>query len=236
MKKILISDYDGTLYTNETSMKENIKMINEFRKNGNLFAIATGRPYCRTITQVEKYNIPYDYLIVGNGSFVVDKNNNVIIHNLINSMTLKQIIEDLEKNEEILEITYYGTYQQYKSIDYNNTTYIMLKIKNKNIANKTIDYLNKNYSGINSYNSFNSSEYSLIDIISDNSQKCNAIKEIVAKENIDFNNVYTIGDSSNDIEMIKAYNGYGMTNSDEGVIEVASKLYENVYDLIKEEL
>lgn len=234
MRKILISDYDGTLYTNNLDIKKNIEMINKFREKGNLFVLATGRPYCRTITKVKRYNIPYDYLIVGNGSFVVDKNDRVILHNIIDSEILKKLIDDLSKKEEMLEITYYGTYEQYNFIDYNNTTYVMLKIENIDIANKVIDYLNKNYNGINVYNSFNSNEFSLIDIISNNSQKCNAIDKIIEIESIDDSNVYTIGDSSNDVEMIKKYNGYGMINSDERVIEVANKLYDNVYDLIEE--
>jgi len=234
MKKILISDYDGTLYTDEKSMKNNVEMINKFREQGNLFVLATGRPYCRTITKVKKYKIPYDYLIVGNGSFVVDNRNKVIINNIIDGEVLKSIMTGLKNKEEVLEITYYGTYEQDEVIDYDNTTYIMLKVKNRIIADELVEYIRKNFSRINIYNSFNSDEYSLIDIISNNSQKSNAIDKIIKLENIDYNNVYTIGDSSNDVEMIMKYNGYGMTNSDERVIEVANKLYNNVYDLIEE--
>jgi len=234
MKKILISDYDGTLFTNESNMNKNVEMINKFREQGNLFVLATGRPYCRTITKIKRYNIPYDYLIVGNGSFVVDKNNKVIINNIIDSEVLRDIIIDLQNNEEILEITYYGTYEQDKVIDYDNTTYIMLKVKNRITADEVVDYISKNFSKINIYNSFNSKDFSLIDIIFNISQKSNAIEDIIKLENIDNAFVYTIGDSSNDVEMIKKYNGYGMTDSDESVIEVANKLYNNVYDLIEE--
>ena len=40
MKKVLISDYDGTIYQDDITTKENIKAINRFRKN-NIFAVAT---------------------------------------------------------------------------------------------------------------------------------------------------------------------------------------------------
>ena len=43
MKKFLISDYDGTFHTDDESMKKNIEKVKEFRKSGNIFAIATGR-------------------------------------------------------------------------------------------------------------------------------------------------------------------------------------------------
>ena len=41
MTKILISDYDDTLYTDEISLKNNITQIGKFREKGNLFIIAT---------------------------------------------------------------------------------------------------------------------------------------------------------------------------------------------------
>ncbi len=40
MKKFLISDYDGTFHIDDESMKNNIEKVKEFRKNGNIFAIA----------------------------------------------------------------------------------------------------------------------------------------------------------------------------------------------------
>ena len=38
--KVLVSDYDKTL---DINIDENIKSINTFRKEGNIFVIATGR-------------------------------------------------------------------------------------------------------------------------------------------------------------------------------------------------
>ena len=43
MKKILVSDYDRTFYLNKEGIKKNIEAVEKFRKNGNLFVIATGR-------------------------------------------------------------------------------------------------------------------------------------------------------------------------------------------------
>ena len=47
-KKLLVSDYDGTFYSDLRNLKINIKAIEKFRKAGNLFAISTGR--CRLPT------------------------------------------------------------------------------------------------------------------------------------------------------------------------------------------
>jgi len=50
----------------------------------------------------------------------------------------------------------------------------------------------------------------------------------------DFENVYTIGDGANDVEMIEKYNGYGMKNSTESGLKVTNKLVDNVYELLEE--
>ena len=45
MKKLLVSDYDQTFYINDEDIEKNKIAVNEFRNQGNIFAIATGRSY-----------------------------------------------------------------------------------------------------------------------------------------------------------------------------------------------
>lgn len=234
MKKILISDYDGTLYTDELNLNKNVDMINKFREKGNLFVIATGRPYFRIMHKIKKYKIPFDYLIVGNGSVIFDKNNKIIKSKFINKKTSRKIIKDLKANDKVIEMYSYKTYKKNRFILLNKTTYILVKTNNKKISEEIMKYINNNYEGITTYNSYNDNECSLIDIVSNESEKSNAILDIINIENIDKKYVYVIGDSSNDVKMITNYNGYGMTKSDEKVLKVTNKLYDNVYDLIKE--
>ena len=42
-KKVLVVDYDRTLFINNSDMLNNINSINKFRENGNICIIATGR-------------------------------------------------------------------------------------------------------------------------------------------------------------------------------------------------
>ncbi len=52
-------------------------------------------------------------------------------------------------------------------------------------------------------------------------------------ENIADNDVYTIGDGVNDVEMILKYNGYGMKNSSQVIYKVTSKFCNTVSELIE---
>ena len=78
MKKILISDYDGTFYQNDLDIKKNIDKVTEFRTLGNLFVLATGRSYVDLKIMIDKYKIPYDYLILNHGCLVLSKKLDII--------------------------------------------------------------------------------------------------------------------------------------------------------------
>ena len=69
-KKVLVVDYDRTLFINNDDVLNNINSINKFRENGNIFIIATGRTYNSLKKEIDKYNIEYDYLILNHGSLL----------------------------------------------------------------------------------------------------------------------------------------------------------------------
>jgi hydroxymethylpyrimidine pyrophosphatase-like HAD family hydrolase len=77
-------------------------------------------------------------------------------------------------------------------------------------------------------------KYKSVEIIPSTTDKSEAINIILDIEKIKDENVYTIGDASNDKEMISKYNGYGMANSEDCIIKIAKRLYNNVHDLIKD--
>ena len=56
--KIIISDYDGTIFEDEITTKKNIAAIAKFR-NQNLFAVATGRSYEDFMSAKIKNNIEF---------------------------------------------------------------------------------------------------------------------------------------------------------------------------------
>ena len=54
-KKVLVVDYDRTLFINNSDMLNNINSINKFRENGNIFIIATGRTYNSLKKEIDKF-------------------------------------------------------------------------------------------------------------------------------------------------------------------------------------
>ena len=78
MKKFLVSDYDGTFYLNDKDIINNIKKVNDFRKRGNIFVIATGRSFLDFTKKLQQFDIQYDYLIINHGATILNKNHEII--------------------------------------------------------------------------------------------------------------------------------------------------------------
>lgn len=231
-KKVLVVDYDRTLFINNSDMLNNINSINKFRENGNIFIIATGRTYNSLKKEIDKYNIEYDYLILNHGSLVIKKDKSTLFHYKID----KNILFD---------ITNYLSKYKPKSVMYSYYTEDTNDINNPDISKITIGFQKdietfkkvmmdvvKKYN--NKLNIYFTQNYE-IEIISKETNKSRAIDLLMKKANFKKENIYTIGDSYTDIDMINDYNGSCMEKS----IDILKnnkniKKYSSVSVLIKD--
>ena len=76
--KLVASDFDGTLYRNGTVTEEEKQAISQWRKNGNLFGVVTGRNYRFLRADLDGFNIEYDFIISTNGALIRDNKENVV--------------------------------------------------------------------------------------------------------------------------------------------------------------
>lgn len=231
-KKVLVVDYDRTLFINNDDMLNNINSINKFRENGNIFIIATGRTYNSLKKEIDKYNIEYDYLILNHGSLVIKKDKSTLFHYKIDRNIL-------------FDITNYLSKYKPKSVMYSYYTEDTSNINNPDISKITIEFQKdietfkkvmmdvvKKYN--NKLNIYFTQNFE-IEIISKETNKSKAIDLLMKKVNFKKENIYTIGDSYTDIEMINDYNGSCMEKS----IDILKnnkniKKYSSVSVLIKD--
>ena len=216
-KKIFVSDYDQTFYLNDEDIEKNKIAINEFRKKGNIFVIATGRSYFDFQNKVDEYNLNYDYVIINHGATILDKNNNILINFPIKNEIIPHIKNDLQLEKSIKGFCCSGLESR---VDFNHKslTKINVRYNSKEEAMKINDNINAKYfEFVNSY-------YVTI----------NSLEIISNKTNISKENVYTIGDGYSDIEMVKNFNGYAMKKSVDELKKMAKKEYDSVSELINE--
>lgn len=229
MKKLLVSDYDQTFYINDEDIEKNKIAVNEFRKKGNIFVIATGRSYADFMKKKNQYNIECDYLIINHGATILDQKDNIIFNEkipneILESLKLDLHIENSERNFccSILESRV--------DFEYKNLTKIHVKYNDLEYSNKILKKLEEKYNSfLNSYLVSGNS----IEIISKNANKSKAIKLLSKKIEIGQEKIYTIGDGYSDIEMVKDYNGYAMKESVDELKNVALEEIDSVSDLIR---
>ncbi len=71
--KILASDYDGTLRTEELVDINDVHAIHEFRAAGNMFGLVTGRSMESLQTEIQKNKIEFDFIVANNGGVIYDR-------------------------------------------------------------------------------------------------------------------------------------------------------------------
>lgn len=116
------------------------------------------------------------------------------------------------------------------NFEYKDITKINVKYNTKKEASEKVNYINNKY--CDWVKSYLINEYS-IEIIFNKPNKAIAINWLIKYFNkINKNNVYVIGNGYSDIEMVKEFNGYCMTESIDELKKIAKKEYDSVSTLI----
>ena len=228
MRKMIASDYDRTFYVNDEDIEKNKIAIEKFRKEGNIFIIATGRSYYHFMKIVNKYNIEYDYAIINHGATIIDKQGNILYNMPMNNDIINNIKSDLQLDKSTDSFCC-SKLETKVPFDHKDLTKINVKYKTKKESIKMNEQINKKYSDyVTSYNITSSS----IEIISNKTNKSKTIKMLADKLGVDSKNIYTIGDGYSDIQMIKDFNGYCMKESVDELKNVAIDECESVSGLV----
>lgn len=223
--KMIISDFDDTFNNN---LEKNIKYANKFMNDGNIFVIATGSSY-QSYNDKLNGNIFIPNYIIANHGTLIYKNGNIIFEKTINKDLVDGIYNIILKE---YNISYFfcnkDIRMSQKPLD--KTVKINIEFKNKKDAIKFKNKIIKKFGKyVNCYLMYDK----VIEIISIDTSKIIAINKIINIEKIDKDDVYTIGDGYNDLEMIKLFKGYAMKSSVKELKQTAIETLNNVHELIQ---
>lgn len=248
MYKGIVTDLDGTLLGKDHKVSEYTKkIVNEVIEKGIKFYIATGRNYSQAKGVMDQLEVKIP-MITSNGARINDENGKLIYENPIDKEIIEKILninyekygeniicntyigedwivpkgvvekikkdvkkyswdlpleEDLEKlkNEKILKFFYFGKYEELLELE-------------KEILEKT----NGNVASV-----FVSNR--CLEIFNITSNKANAAKFLLKRENIKLEETVAFGDGENDFELItEVGQGFAMGNA---IDRLKSKLPEN---------
>lgn len=233
--KILFSDYDGTIKTfrnnpnifEKINFNKNIKSISNFISDGNKFILTTGRSTKSILKEIKQYDINFSYLTTYDGRVTFDDE-----LNLMESKTLsKEILLELKKiieNEKLVKKT--TIYDEYGIInDFNDVILICLKPKNINELLRLIKEIFKYEKTLSISTNFIHNEI----VIGIKSDKVDGAYYLIDKNNWNTNDVYSVGDGKNDLELLNQYKGNRMLFSHNSLLMPIENVTTSVHKLIK---
>lgn len=248
-KKVIFFDIDGTLITEDTQIipESTILSLKKAKDNGHLLFINTGRTYCSIPNKINDLN--FDGYICGCGT-QIHYNDNVILEKDINQKKCFEIATMLRK------YNINGIFEGKNSIYFDDKkplTKELVDIKkmfmeqgidvSKNWDDENLDFskfviwLNEKSDKSNFFN-FIKDDFDYIDrgnnffeIVPKGYSKATGIEFIQNHLNIELNDCFAIGDSSNDLPMLNyVTNSIVMGNGHPSLFDQASFVTKSIED------
>lgn len=225
--KRVFFDIDDTILQNNdnsTISPELIKRIADMQEKGIKVHLATGRGYVSTVPVAKLLGIK-DELVLYNGAVVADVDGNILLNNLVDKNTYKELIK-ISREENVHLNLYYNDTVYVEKYDEHIKEYMTKTLQNLTIKDfddyendfsikclfidktSVLDELKKKIEKRLSNVYIVRSTPIYLEVLNDKANKVNGVKFILEKYNVDKNDVMAFGDQNNDYDMLK-YVGYG---------------------------
>ena len=225
---VLVSDYDDTFKTRIHDLKINIREVKKFRERGNVFAIATGRPFSSIKKEIDEYGIPVDFLACNDGSVIFDGEFREIKAHYLTKDELT-FISSFIKDYPHLSLGRSFSAKELVNGQIDEPIEIEVVKKPNTSFESFVRELHFYCPNLHFFKAKNSV------FIKGDVTKSTAVAEIsrCLDVNIPRKNIYTIGDELNDLEMIQDYNGFRMLESHPRLWLATPKVVLEEHHLIK---
>lgn len=246
--KLIASDFDGTIYDAEAPFipPENQKAIEEYIAAGGIFILATGRMYQSIKPYAKQLNL-HDEIIAYQGASIYNlANDELLFHNPMSTDDTIPILKYIEASGYHCQIYYNDIYyintpnaysikycnycgipmtltnmplSDYIRVNNINPTKIMVILPSEDLMGVFNQKIERDFG---EKFGFARSGGTFLEIINIKANKGIALKHLAEKYNIRREEIVAIGDSTNDISMIKyAGMGIAVANAMDELKEVA---------------
>ena len=255
MKKLLVSDFDRTLYVDGKIPAENVEALVHWQEAGNLFAIATGRAEGILRMLLEEYAVTPNVLICNNGSNIVAWDGTRIEKRYIEQQTVFPLVDALlYQYRTTVDVTLDASRIQ---VEHGNSTaalsfvpadvsetmtlesfqaenrqalQIHLRFPTAAQTQSAAKAIEQQFPAISAYPNVCN-----LDIVANGSSKAQGIEALLNWSRFD-GKVITIGDSYNDLEMLRLYEGYTLDSANPEIQCQAAHICTGVAACVQAEL
>lgn len=224
--KVLASDFDETIYYENDleKTKKNVEQIRKFISYGNIFCIITGRNYTDLKQFLNRFEIPYSYLICEDGAKIFNNMDYCIDTILLERKEVEALVSIIEDNSW----DYYLDDGYNQTMNYDDCVKIVIHCTMDDEKKRIVEIIQEKIP-VHVYAS-----RSHINIIHRSVNKERALKRLMNLEEIDYHSIYVIGDNDNDYEMLKSFQGAVMGKHHAKLDELNKDEYETLKDYIEE--
>lgn len=248
MIQVFASDYDGTLFRNSEVSPKDLEAIKAFQALGHKFGIVTGRTIHSICAKIDKFGIPVDFIVGINGGVVLSYDHKELFLSNLNQNVVDSLIVDIEA----FGVLFYGVNDGYRLsrvvmdasiqpvtpnipltdlLDLKHdrgvqAMYVVTQSQDKALA--LTNDINEKYGdrGVVAYQNV-----SAVDIGMRGISKATGLQKIIDYYRFD-GPIYTMGDSYNDIPMIKAFCGFVVSEGEPSVKAMGIADFPSVGDAI----
>lgn len=247
---ILVSDFDKTLYPhgNADLFHKNLSAVRKFRETaGHKFVLATGRSLSSILRIFPNYSGYMDYIILDNGSVCYDTVHQTTAFEYQLPLTIVQQIVTLIRDDAKIPGTfvYYSQLTEHEQLEH-DCTKLRFWTNDRDRAAELTQQINLGFAASaraylaidvvpSSIAWIDELDYcAFIDIAPIQAGKENMIRELQHQFYPGDNNIITVGDSDNDIDMLRDFDGYAISGSDVAALNIVPQTHivPNVATLI----
>lgn len=235
MKRLIASDYDGTINCGGDSIPMNAVAIREWRAAGNLFGIVTGRGV-GIAKELKENGVETDFILCNNGSVCLRDGELIFVER--NDIHLIPGLADfIVKNGAGYfglvapegERGFMGHDIPADLLDSPDFAQLTAICGNDDDASRIAEAVNKEYDGrLIAYPNGR-----FIDIVKYGVSKATGVSRVAQMLGVEEAACHTVGDNLNDLVMIEAFDGYAVAGAREQVKEKADHVVDSVADMIR---
>ena len=252
MIKHIFCDLDGTLYHGGIENSD-AQAIKEVESNNVRFNIATGRILNQAYAMTKDSLTINGYYICDNGAYVYDKDHKLVFKGMIEDNLVRKVISRFESdnahiyfknNEKIILTTGDEIFNKITDDYIVDIDYLKRETFNNEISN--IGIISTNQEELARIELYLLAEFKdVLDIYFSSDYTLNIVKKGVSKRNgieivckilgVPLDEIATIGDSPNDINMLEGIKySFAMENARESVKQSANYIAKSVKDAIEQ--
>lgn len=243
--RIAITDFDGTLYRDHIVSPEDRAAIDDWRRTGDLFGIATGRDCSMTVHEIRKWRIPFDFLVCNNGAIIYDRKLAILASRELSSSVTQSLLRHSAAEASIhWQFCIDGVVKLYRNSDRSwfpglGVPYVDID-KEEALTATRVQQISFAYDSGTECDGWVAQlaeemkreitlhrNAAFVDVTGPNIDKATGIADLVSIMQWKPTDIYVIGDAENDLQMIRTYNGFTVPAARQVVKQAAAAVFSS---------